>query len=68
MQPAPSDPQISHQQLERLAVGTVQQFAPPWTIRKLVLPDIPLETRIKWDTFLRGGSDDGWNLNTIGSD
>jgi hypothetical protein len=47
-----SDPEI-HEQLERLAIGTVQQFAPPWTIRKLVLPDISLETRIKWDTFLR---------------
>ncbi len=42
-----------HEQLGRLAIGTVQQFAPPWTIRKLVLPDIPLETRIKWDAFLR---------------
>ena len=47
-----SDPEI-HEQLGRLAIGTVQQFAPPWTIRKLVLPDIALETRIKWDTFLR---------------
>jgi hypothetical protein len=47
-----SDPEI-HEQLGRLAIGTVQQFAPPWTIRKLVLPDIPLETRIKWDAFLR---------------
>jgi len=47
-----SDPEI-HEQLWRLAIGTVQQFAPPWTIRKLVLPDISLETRVKWDTFLR---------------
>lgn len=47
-----SDPEI-HEQLGRLAIGTVQQFAPPWTIQRLVLPDIPLETRIKWDTFLR---------------
>ncbi len=47
-----SDPEM-HEQLGRLAIGTVQQFAPPWTIRKLVLPDISLETRIKWDTFLR---------------
>ncbi|NLX97794.1 MAG: hypothetical protein GXY83_16645 [Rhodopirellula sp.] len=47
-----SDPAI-HEQLSRLAIGSVQQFAPPWTIRKLVLPDIPLEIRIKWDAFLR---------------
>ena len=47
-----SDPEI-HEQLRRLGIGTVQQFAPPWTIRRLVLPDISLETRIKWDTFLR---------------
>ena len=47
-----SDPAI-HDQLSRLAIGTVQQFAPPWTIRRLVLPDISLETRIKWDAFLR---------------
>lgn len=47
-----SDPAI-HDQLSRLAIGTVQQFAPSWTIRKLVLPDIPLEIRIKWDAFLR---------------
>lgn len=47
-----SDPAI-HQQLSRLAIGSLQQFAPPWTIRKLVLPDIPLKTRIQWDTFLR---------------
>jgi hypothetical protein len=47
-----TDPAI-HQQLGRLAIGTVQQFAPPWTIRRLVLPDIPLETRIRWDEFLR---------------
>ena len=42
-----------HEQLGRLAIGTVQQFAPPWTISKLVLPGIPLETRRKWDAFLR---------------
>jgi hypothetical protein len=47
-----TDPAI-HEQLSRLAIGSVQQFAPPWTIRRLVLPDIPLETRIKWDGFLR---------------
>lgn len=47
-----SDPAI-HDQLSRLAIGTVQQFAPSWTIRRLVLPDISLETRIKWDAFLR---------------
>jgi hypothetical protein len=42
-----------HAQLERLAIGTVQQFAQPATVRRLVLPNIPLETRIKWDSFLR---------------
>ena len=42
-----------HRQLRGLAIGTVQQFAPPWTISKLVLPGIPLETRRKWDAFLR---------------
>ena len=42
-----------HEQLERLAIGTVQQFAQPSTVRKLVLPNVPLETRIKWDGFLR---------------
>ncbi len=47
-----SDPAI-HEQLSRLAIGSVQQFAPPWSIRRLVLPDIPLEARIKWDAFLR---------------
>jgi hypothetical protein len=47
-----SDPAI-HEQLSRLAIGSVQQFAPPWTIRKLVLPDIPLDIRIRWDAFLR---------------
>ncbi len=47
-----TDPAI-HQQLSRLAIGSVQQFAPPWTIRRLVLPEIPLETRIRWDGFLR---------------
>lgn len=40
-------------QLERLAIGTVQQFAQPSTMRRLVLPNIPLDTRIKWDGFLR---------------
>jgi hypothetical protein len=40
-------------QLMRLANGTLQQFAPPSTIRKLVLPDIPLEIRLKWDSRLR---------------
>lgn len=47
-----STPEI-HRQLERLAIGSVQQFAPPWTIRKLVLPDISLNLRIKWDSLLR---------------
>lgn len=42
-----------HEQLQRLAIGTVQQFTQPATIGRLVLPDIPLETRIKWDSFLR---------------
>ena len=42
-----------HTQLARLAIGTVQQFAQPSTVRRLVLPNIPLETRIKWDGFLR---------------
>jgi hypothetical protein len=42
-----------HEQLGRLAIGTVQQFAPPSTIQKLVLPDVSLEVRIKWDAFLR---------------
>jgi len=45
-------PAIS-QQLQRLAIGAVQQFAQAGTIRKLVLPDIPLPLRIKWDAFLR---------------
>lgn len=45
-------PTIS-QQMERLAIGAVQQFAQPGTIRKLVLPNIPLPLRIKWDAFLR---------------
>jgi len=42
-----------HAQLARLAIGTVQQFAQPSTVRQLVLPNIPLEIRIKWDGFLR---------------
>ena len=42
-----------HEQLRRLGIGTVQQFTQPATIGRLVLPDIPLETRIKWDSFLR---------------
>lgn len=49
-----------HEQLGRLAIGTVQQFAPPWTISKLVLPGIPLETRRKWDAFLRR-----WQQNRV---
>ena len=40
-------------QLARLAIGTVQQFAQPSTVRRLVLPNIPLDTRLKWDGFLR---------------
>ena len=47
------DAPAMHAQLERLAIGTVQQFAQPSTVRRLVLPNIPLETRIKWDGFLR---------------
>jgi hypothetical protein len=47
------DAPAMHAQLERLAIGTVQQFAQPSTVRRLVLPNIPLETRIKWDSFLR---------------
>ena len=42
-----------HRQLLRMAVGTVQQFALPSTVRRLVLPDVPREVRIKWDAFLR---------------
>jgi hypothetical protein len=42
-----------HDQLKRLAIGTVQQFAQPSTVLRLVLPNIPLETRLKWDGFLR---------------
>jgi hypothetical protein len=42
-----------HAQLKRLAIGTVQQFAQPSTVRRLVLPNIRLETRVKWDSFLR---------------
>ena len=42
-----------HHQLERLAIGTVQQFAPPRAIGRLVLPDIPLGVRIKWDSAIR---------------
>jgi hypothetical protein len=47
------DAPAMHAQLEQLAIGTVQQFAQPSTVRRLVLPNIPLETRIKWDGFLR---------------
>ena len=47
------DAPAMHVQLERLAIGTVQQFAQPATVRRLVLPNIPLETRMKWDGFLR---------------
>jgi len=42
-----------HRQLLRMAVGAMQQFALPSTVRRLVLPDVPREVRIKWDTFLR---------------
>jgi hypothetical protein len=42
-----------HEQLLRLAIGTVQQFTQPSTIGRLVLPAIPLQTRIRWDSFLR---------------
>jgi hypothetical protein len=47
------DAPAMHAQLKRLAIGTVQQFAQPSTVRRLVLPNIPLDTRIKWDSFLR---------------
>ncbi len=42
-----------HRQLKGLAIGSVQQFAPPATIRTLVLPSVSLETRKVWDQFLR---------------
>jgi hypothetical protein len=47
------DAPTMHAQLKRLAIGTLQQFAQPSTVRRLVLPNIPLDTRIKWDSFLR---------------
>src|SRR5262249_45647316 len=47
------DAPARHAQRAGLAVGSVQQFAQPATVRRLVLPNIPLETRIKWDSFLR---------------
>jgi len=42
-----------HHQLARLAIGSLQQFAPAWAIQKLVLPNVQLEIRRKWDSFLR---------------
>lgn len=45
-------PQIQRQ-LARLGVGTIREFTAMWTVRRLVLPDIPLETRRRWDSFAR---------------
>lgn len=40
------------EQLRSLAVGTAQQFARPDWLRRLALPPIPLETRLRWDSLL----------------
>ncbi|HUY34888.1 MAG TPA: hypothetical protein VMV69_19230 [Pirellulales bacterium] len=41
------------EQLALMAVGNFQQFANAATIARLVLPDVPLATRLGWDAALR---------------
>ena len=36
-----------------LASGSFQQFTTPDALSRLMLPDIPLKTRVKWDSVAR---------------
>ena len=40
-------------QLRRMAVGSFQQFATPAMLGRTMLPNVPLEVRVRWDSALR---------------